>query len=121
MQNHLIKVLADLLSRSTRTTAGGGFFLSKVRTDNNTHSTNTRRKTCSTSPRAALCLLGAVTAALGLAIAGTPNGSRFLVVASDDASADLTGAPPLQSFVWAQWDGKAIFIGGRTGGYHGVG
>jgi hypothetical protein len=27
----------------------------------------------------------------------------------------------LQSFAWAQWDGKWIFIGGRTTGYHGVG
>jgi hypothetical protein len=27
----------------------------------------------------------------------------------------------LQSFAWAEWDGKWILIGGRTTGYHGVG
>ena len=43
------------------------------------------------------------------------------VEASEDVSADFIGAPRLQSFVSAQWDGKWIFIAGRTGGYHGVG
>ena len=58
------------------------------------------------------CLLG---------IAGASGRPPFLVEASEDASADFIGAPRLQSFVSAQWDGKWIFIAGRTGGYHGVG
>ena len=45
----------------------------------------------------------------------------FRVEASEDVSAQFPGAPRLQSFAWAQWDGKWIFIGGRTGGYHGIG
>jgi len=45
----------------------------------------------------------------------------FKIEATEDASVDFTGAPMLQSFVAAQWDGKWIFIAGRTGGYHGVG
>ena len=45
----------------------------------------------------------------------------FSVEASENISARFPGAPRLQSFAWAQWDGKWIFIGGRTGGYHGVG
>lgn len=56
-----------------------------------------------------------------LATAGTAGGGPIVVEASEDASADFAGAPRLQSFVWAQWDGKWIFIAGRTGGYHGVG
>jgi hypothetical protein len=43
------------------------------------------------------------------------------VEASEDISAQVMGAPHLHSFAWAQWDGKWIFIAGRTGGYHGVG
>jgi hypothetical protein len=31
------------------------------------------------------------------------------------------GAPRLHSFASAQWDGKWVFIAGRSGGYHGVG
>jgi hypothetical protein len=65
----------------------------------------------------------AIVAAAGwiLAKAGTAGGGRIVVEASEDASADFPGAPRLQSFAWAQWDGKWIFIAGRTGGYHGVG
>jgi hypothetical protein len=47
--------------------------------------------------------------------------SPFTVDASEDATAEFIGAPRLQSFAWAGWDGKWIFISGRTGGYHGVG
>jgi hypothetical protein len=63
------------------------------------------------------------TAALGsfLATAVAAGGTPFVVEASEDASAEFIGAPRLQSFAWAQWDGKWIFIAGRTGGYHGVG
>ena len=56
-----------------------------------------------------------------LAATGAPEGPAFRVEATEDASVDFTGAPRLQSFVWAQWDGKWIFIAGRTGGYHGIG
>ena len=65
----------------------------------------------------------AATLAMGciLAAAGPAPTSAFKVEATEDVSADFTGAPRLHSFVWAQWDGKWIFIAGRTGGYHGVG
>jgi hypothetical protein len=56
-----------------------------------------------------------------LAATGAPDGPAFRVEATEDVSVDFTGAPRLQSFVWAQWDGKWIFIAGRNGGYHGVG
>ena len=45
----------------------------------------------------------------------------FQIDASEDVSAEFLGAPRLHSFVSAEWDGKWIFIAGRTGGYHGVG
>jgi len=45
----------------------------------------------------------------------------FTVEASEDVSADFPDAPLLQSFAWAEWQGKWIFIAGRTGGYHGIG
>jgi hypothetical protein len=50
-----------------------------------------------------------------------PVAGPLLVEASEDISSDFVGAPRLHSFAWAQWDGKWIFIAGRTGGYHGVG
>lgn len=56
-----------------------------------------------------------------LVAAGGPGVRPLVIEASEDVSADFIGAPRLQSFAWAQWDGKWIFIGGRTGGYHGVG
>jgi hypothetical protein len=45
----------------------------------------------------------------------------FVLEAREDVSANFPGAPRLQSFAWAQWDGKWIFIAGRAAGYHGVG
>ncbi len=61
-----------------------------------------------------------------LVMAATPPGNPaapapFKVEATEDASADFPGVPRLQSFAWAQWDGKWILIAGRNGGYHGVG
>jgi hypothetical protein len=47
--------------------------------------------------------------------------AAFAVEASENFSAQFPGAPRLQSFAWAQWEGKWIFIAGRTNGYHGVG
>jgi hypothetical protein len=45
----------------------------------------------------------------------------FEIEAREDVSARFPGAPRLQSFAWAEWEGKWIFIAGRSGGYHGVG
>ena len=77
----------------------------------------------STNAGGRLVTTAAIPLALGclLAIAGSPGRSPLLVEASEDVSAQFIGAPRLQSFVWAQWDGKWILIAGRTGGYHGVG
>jgi len=50
-----------------------------------------------------------------------PHPVPFIIEASEDVSARFPGAPRLQSFAWAQWEGKWIFIAGRTAGYHGVG
>src|SRR5689334_1583847 len=65
---------------------------------------------------------GAILACTFLA-ASTPSAHPvpFIIEASQDVSARFPGAPRLQSFAWAQWEGKWIFIGGRTTGYHGVG
>jgi hypothetical protein len=63
-----------------------------------------------------------VALAFGYGFAATrPNTDPFLVEASEDISTQFMGAPRLHSFAWAQWDGKWVFIAGRTGGYHGVG
>jgi len=45
----------------------------------------------------------------------------FSIEATDNVAERFPGAPRLQSFAWAQWEGKWIFISGRSGGYHGVG
>jgi hypothetical protein len=50
-----------------------------------------------------------------------PGSVPFVIEASENVSHRFPGAPRLQSFAWAQWDGKWIFIAGRTSGYHGVG
>src|SRR5438132_13404653 len=45
----------------------------------------------------------------------------FIVDASEDVTSEFPGAPRLQSFAFAQWKGRWIFIGGLTSGYHAVG
>jgi len=45
----------------------------------------------------------------------------FTIDASEDARADFPEAPRLQSFSFAQWKGRWVFIGGRIAGYHSVG
>jgi hypothetical protein len=45
----------------------------------------------------------------------------FTIDASEDVASEFPGAPRLQSFSFAQWKGRWIFIGGRTSGYHAVG
>ena len=60
--------------------------------------------------------------ALTLLVAAFPSASvPFTVEASEDASSQFAGAPRLQSFSFAQWKGRWVFIGGRMAGYHGVG
>jgi hypothetical protein len=67
-------------------------------------------------------LLSAIVAAGNLlAAASGPVARPIRIEASEDVSADFAGTPRLQAFAWAQWEGKWIFIAGRTGGYHGVG
>jgi hypothetical protein len=53
--------------------------------------------------------------------AGPALDAPLSVEAVEDASADFPGAPRLHSFAFAQWEGKWLFIGGRTNGYHSVG
>jgi hypothetical protein len=62
-------------------------------------------------------LLGLVMAAGCVAAGRLP----FTIEAAENVAAHFRGAPRLQSFAWAVWEGKWIFIGGRTTGYHGVG
>lgn len=50
-----------------------------------------------------------------------PANLPFTLEAIEDASGQFPGAPRLQSFAWAEWDGKWLFLAGRTTGYHGVG
>jgi len=45
----------------------------------------------------------------------------FSVDATEDVSSQFPGAPRLQSFSFAHWEGRWVFIGGRTAGYHSVG
>lgn len=45
----------------------------------------------------------------------------FTIDATEDVSKQFTGAPYLHSFVAAQYQGKWIFLAGRTNGYHGLG
>jgi hypothetical protein len=45
----------------------------------------------------------------------------FAIEATEDAANEFPGAPRLQSFSFAQWKGRWVFIGGRISGYHAVG
>ncbi len=45
----------------------------------------------------------------------------FTIEATEDAADEFPGAPRLQSFSFAQWKGRWVFIGGRISGYHAVG
>jgi hypothetical protein len=45
----------------------------------------------------------------------------FTVEAFENVAGEFPGAPRLQSFSFAQWKGRWVFIGGRVGGYHAVG
>jgi len=50
-----------------------------------------------------------------------PATAPFSVEATENVSNEFPGAPRIQSFSFAQWKGRWVFIGGRTAGYHGVG
>jgi len=50
-----------------------------------------------------------------------PGNLPFAVDASEDASSQFPGAPRIQSFSFAQWEGRWVFLGGRKAGYHSVG
>ena len=45
----------------------------------------------------------------------------FSIDASEDARSEFPDAPRIQSFSFAQWQGRWVFIGGRIAGYHSVG
>jgi len=70
-------------------------------------------------------LIITLSAAESCVAAGASAWSRanppFTLEATENVAAHFPGAPRLQSFAWAEWDGKWIFISGRTTGYHGVG
>jgi hypothetical protein len=59
--------------------------------------------------------------ALFVAAALPPGTVPFTIDASEDASGQFPGAPRIQSFSFAQWKGRWVFIGGRMAGYHSVG
>ena len=50
-----------------------------------------------------------------------PGNLPFTVDASEDASSQFPDAPRIQSFSFAQWEGRWVFLGGRKAGYHSVG
>ncbi|HYR85863.1 MAG TPA: hypothetical protein VE422_17365 [Terriglobia bacterium] len=66
------------------------------------------------------CLLLAVLAC-GIAWAQVPAAVPFTIDVSEAAAGEFPGAPRLQSFSFAQWKGRWVFIGGRISGYHAVG
>jgi hypothetical protein len=45
----------------------------------------------------------------------------FSIDATEDASKNFPGAPRIQSFSFGQWQGRWVFIGGRSAGYHNAG
>lgn len=57
-----------------------------------------------------------------LLLATLPVGKLpFHIEATEDARAEFPDAPRIQSFSFAQWKGRWVFIGGRIAGYHSVG
>src|SRR6266567_8739209 len=68
-------------------------------------------------------LLVLLLAVLGgrIALARSSATVPFTIEATEDAADEFPGAPRLQSFSFAQWKGRWVFIGGRISGYHAVG
>jgi hypothetical protein len=58
---------------------------------------------------------------LAAVLAQPPALPQFTIEASEDVAAEFPGAPRLQSFSFAQWKGRWVFLGGRISGYHAVG
>jgi hypothetical protein len=56
--------------------------------------------------------------ACGIAWAQSSATVPFTIDLSENASSEFPGAPRLQSFSFAQWKGRWVFVGGRIGGYH---
>src|SRR5258708_11272955 len=56
-----------------------------------------------------------------IVLARSPATVPFTIEATEDATDEFPGAPRLQSFSFAQWKGRWVFIGGRISGYHAVG
>jgi hypothetical protein len=69
----------------------------------------------------AVTLLASALAHMLLGAGAAATSLPLEIEGSEDVSSRFPGAPQLQSFAWAEWDGKWIFIAGRTGGYHGIG
>src|SRR5260370_28653062 len=57
----------------------------------------------------------------GIVLARPSATLPFTIEASEDAVSEFPSAPRLQSFSFAQWKGRWVFIGGRISGYHAVG
>jgi hypothetical protein len=66
-----------------------------------------------------IIIMVVIAARIVLARPSTP--APFTIHASEDVAMDFPGAPRLQSFSFAQWKGRWVFIGGRISGYHAVG
>ena len=62
-------------------------------------------------------MISILTAALVLAAQlSHPNPPPFTIEATEDVSPMFPGAPRVQSFVFAEWKGRWVFIGGRDRG-----
>jgi hypothetical protein len=63
---------------------------------------------------AAASIAGAIiiAASVRAPCAESPRTVRIQVEAPEDVSGRYPGAPRLQSFAWAKWVGKWIFVGG---------
>src|SRR5437899_7285280 len=68
-----------------------------------------------------LLLLLAAVIVCRVTLARTSAALPFTIDASENAASEFPGAPRVQSFSFAQWKGRWVFIGGRISGYHAVG
>jgi hypothetical protein len=68
-----------------------------------------------------LLLVLATLLVCGIILARPSITPPFTIDASEDVAAEFPAAPRLQSFSFAQWKGRWVFIGGRTSGYHAAG
>src|SRR5262249_912358 len=79
------------------------------------------------SPNTGVILMKKLSLILFLVLAARVIAARssatvpFTIDASEDVASEFPGAPRLQSFSFAQWKGRWVFIGGRISGYHAVG